>query len=532
MYHFSKPAFILKPKFVFYFILVANLIMLFLHDYLPTIDGPQHLYISRLIIEIIKGNEDIKAFYQLNDVWVGNSLGQYLLAFFNILLPAKWAEKLLFISYFVFLPLAFRYLIRILRKEENWLTLLIFPFSHTMLLYFGYYNFSLAGIFYFLILAIWIKHEQKFGLKVYFSLIFLFILLFFSHILVLGFLGITLGLYLVFNAIIEIDTLGIKKSLFSLMNNSIKLLIVSLPSLLLTYIYYTSVTGISNTVKNTVPLRSAVIKLIELRSLIAFDQVSEGPILLIISIVVFGLFIIGVYNTFDRFETKRFYKGLFKKEQLWLWLAIVFIISYLLMPNKLGVGAFKTRINVFLFYVLLIWLNTIDLPNRLKKISLLIVIIAMSFHIKSKNKIFDRSAIYVNGIVKLEDLIPANATLYSINLSNSYTQVHYASYLGINKAIISLNPPQLNGAFPVIWRNRVRPIVSLEPSPTTNKKNSNENQKSSVFQPGYVFIWAGTEKNMKNWRFDNPAQYNALISNYVEIAKTVKGSGLLFKRKD
>lgn len=518
-----KP--VIKPSFVFYSVLFLNVAFIFIYKYIPTLDGPQHLYNSNVILEILKGNNSFTTFFKLNNVLVGNSIGQYLLAFFNWFLPAFVAEKLLFLIYFLFVPISFRYLIITITKKDNLLTLLIFPYCHTMLLYFGYYNFSLATILYFLILAQWVKYEYRFNTKALLILASLLVLQFFSHIMVLGITGITLGLYIVYGSIIELSLKKKAESLKYLLKNSLKLIIVSLPSLIISYLYLSQTSGIGSTVKNTIHLRAAVIKLFELRSLIAFSENNEAPILFIVSIVTIAILSIGVYETVNHFSAKNDYMSLFQKNQFWLWLFVVFLIAYLVIPNKLGVGAIKTRLNVFMFYILLIWLNTINFPNRLKEVSMFFVLIAFGLQIKTKHIFLHNANKKAVQITDLEEHIDNNSTLYPINLSKCYTEFHYDCYLGINKKIINLRNPQCHGPFPVVFTNGIKPKVSLKP---IDKKLKTEPDNQLV-NPDYVFVWAGTVKALDQLKKEKPNEYALLNLYYSEIKSTQNGQGILFK---
>ena len=148
-------------KVVFLIATVINMLPILMVKHFGSMDSPQHLYVSEVIGELWKSNELFQQFFKINNIPVGNWTGHFLLTVYNLILPGWIAEKLLFITYFLGIAYSFRYLIISIRGNPTYMTLLILPFSYTSLFLFGYYNFSLAFIPFFLCFGYWINIENN-----------------------------------------------------------------------------------------------------------------------------------------------------------------------------------------------------------------------------------------------------------------------------------------------------------------------------------------------------------------------------------
>ena len=99
-------------RYLFALFLAIALLQLWLTRYVPSLDGPQHLYNANVLVELLKGNELFRAFFSVNDVIVGYWTGHFFLTFFHLLFPAWLAEKLFLTAYVFAMVFSFRYLVR------------------------------------------------------------------------------------------------------------------------------------------------------------------------------------------------------------------------------------------------------------------------------------------------------------------------------------------------------------------------------------------------------------------------------------
>ena len=87
-------AVIKNETWVFALLLLISMLPLWIFKYVPSLDGPQHLYNSNVIMQLIQGSEIFREFFRINEVVVGYWTGHFALSFFNLFLPAWLAEKM------------------------------------------------------------------------------------------------------------------------------------------------------------------------------------------------------------------------------------------------------------------------------------------------------------------------------------------------------------------------------------------------------------------------------------------------------
>ena len=97
--------------YFFYAFLIINLLPVLVFKFFPTVDGPAHLYNSRLIIELFWQTGPLDTYFSFNEI-TPNWLGHILLSFFQLIFPAYAAEKCLLLIYFIGFPLSFRAFIK------------------------------------------------------------------------------------------------------------------------------------------------------------------------------------------------------------------------------------------------------------------------------------------------------------------------------------------------------------------------------------------------------------------------------------
>ncbi|MEN8231022.1 MAG: hypothetical protein ABFS38_22900, partial [Bacteroidota bacterium] len=155
-----------NEKWVISLLVIVSLLQLWLTKYVPSLDGPQHLYNANVIVELLKGDALFSEFFRINEVIVGYWSGHFFLSLFNLFLPAWLAEKFFLTAYIFGMFFSFRYLLRSISPgNQNLLIYLVFPFIFHMYLLLGYYSFSIAAIFYFWAFGYWIRKRDQFRWK-------------------------------------------------------------------------------------------------------------------------------------------------------------------------------------------------------------------------------------------------------------------------------------------------------------------------------------------------------------------------------
>ncbi|MDC1352957.1 hypothetical protein N8155_01290, partial [Flavobacteriales bacterium] len=154
------------------------------------------LYNSNLINELLLNPySNISQYFEFNSALITNFSGHFLLSFFNWFLPAFFAEKVFLVLYALGIPYSLRYLIKQINPTGIGLSYFSFPIIYSTVFLLGFYNFSIALVFFFFALGYWYKHQDnmtKFSRKL--ILAGLILLTLFSHLFVFAVLLLCLFL--------------------------------------------------------------------------------------------------------------------------------------------------------------------------------------------------------------------------------------------------------------------------------------------------------------------------------------------------
>ena len=147
--------------------------------YLPTHDGPSHLYNSWLLRELVRGGDGIVGqWFRIDWRPHPNWIGSVVLALLMTIVPPLIAEKLL-VSGIVILFLAAIWLYA--GKEGQPYAFFAFPFAFNVLLHLGFYNFSIGAGLYFLTVALWWRRRERPDASTIALIASLLLLCYFSH---------------------------------------------------------------------------------------------------------------------------------------------------------------------------------------------------------------------------------------------------------------------------------------------------------------------------------------------------------------
>jgi hypothetical protein len=153
-------------------------------QYLPTADGPSHLYNSWVLRELIGGGNTIVAqTYEVDWRPHPNWSGHVVLALLMTVVPPLVAEKLLMSGIVLFFLYAIWRYCGILGDDARPFAFLAFPFAYHLLLQMGFYNFSIGVALYFLILAVWWERRDRPDARTIVTIAALLLLCYFSHVM-------------------------------------------------------------------------------------------------------------------------------------------------------------------------------------------------------------------------------------------------------------------------------------------------------------------------------------------------------------
>jgi len=293
----GKDKFETIEKYFFLLVIGLNLIPILAFKFFPSLDGVAHLYNSNLIPHLFLQNEDFKEFFVFNQEPVPNWTGHFMLSFFNLFLPAFMAEKILLMFYMIGLPLSFRAFIKTIAPDNIIFSYFIFPFTYSFTFYLGFYNFSIALVFMFIVLNYWIRHEGNFlSLGSILKLFLLISFTYFSHILIFALLLLLIGMYVLIQALNQIilDRTKIRETIIVFYRKTGVLFLSSFIPLLLFCYYFIS----RPTPAHKIYLSATELMhwLINLRPIIVFNVLEEEVYTKKIVYIVLLLLILGIYN--------------------------------------------------------------------------------------------------------------------------------------------------------------------------------------------------------------------------------------------
>lgn len=169
---------------LFFGLAVLYVLPFWVVTYIPTTDGPCHLY-NAFILSQYENTEEYPLFqkhYEIDPRPYPNWLTHAALVLLLELLPPLIAEKVLVSAYvLVFLGGAW-YLAGAVRPEERWPAFLAFPFVYNHTFQFGFYNFSISLGLFFFVLGFWWRRRSGLDLAAAVKLNLLLWLCYFTHI--------------------------------------------------------------------------------------------------------------------------------------------------------------------------------------------------------------------------------------------------------------------------------------------------------------------------------------------------------------
>ncbi|MHC1776774.1 MAG: hypothetical protein AB9834_15335 [Lentimicrobium sp.] len=450
---------VFSEKNLFILFSIANIIPVCLTSFIGSLDGPQHLYVSNIIVQLIKGNESYQQFYLMNQPIIGNVLGNYILALFNLFLPAWLAEKIFIITYLVSLTYGFRYLVISIKGSSGYLTLLIFPFSYHLLFMMGYYNFSLSIAIMFISLGFWIRHHKKFTLKSTLISFFLFTLTYYTHVFVFAFLLLIIGFHTTYNFVVDMSNKE-KQAFKKYVTRAGIALACAIPGLIFSYLYLSRIPEIDPSGAATNEFAHWK-NLFDLKILIGFVDYEEVLYtrILFITLLTLCLWIIAKRFLFiiKQYRAGTRHSGnFFELDDFWMGIAFVFLGLYIYFPNNMS---FSFRITVLLLYIIILWIAVQDFNPKHAILPIAVILYCgislRTVYVKYQRPL-DRQ---ITEIQSIERLIPENTLIMTANYSDNWILYHVQNYIGTEKPIIDIRSPAVSELFAVNWNHKKRPFT-------------------------------------------------------------------------
>lgn len=424
-----------------------------------THDGPSHLYNAHIINKLLFSDGSVfEKYHAINPHWLQPNLSGYLiLCFFQLIVPFLWAEKILIALYVLIFSFGFRFFLKQVSADADWYCLLIFPFILNAILFWGFYNYLIGMAVSFWFIGFYEKFRMKSGYARLVQLVFLSLIVCFSHALVFLFCG----LY-VFVRIVS-DLVSQAKPKSQILNSAIFQGLIFLPGILLFIFYIFQQKNSPLSFENGYQIFNRLSSLWFTIGSLSFTGYSEGSYLKMLYVILIILSVLKFHQIWK-----------FKQRILspsFILLGVYFLI-YLFMPDSVaGGGIILPRLNLMLFLFWIVWLSEQHLLKFSKYLILIFYIISFPV-LMLRWSVIESTALHCKSILNETELqIPANSTfitVYNKPIAGYIGNYRVHSYIDLlskvdnyvaikNEALTFHNYEAGNYSmvsyFPVIWKN-------------------------------------------------------------------------------
>jgi hypothetical protein len=441
--------------------------------YLPTSDGPEHLYNSWILHDLVLGNmNEVTKAYRIESRPFPNWSGHVLMAALMVVVPPLVAEKIL-VSTIVLLFLGGAWMLAgaVDRRGQAY-AFLAFPFAYHLLLQAGFYNFSLGAALFPIVLAVWWRRRDRPNAKTIVLVALLLLLGYFSHPLPAALAGGSVGLLW----LCTLPGRPWRRHLLHL------LALIPVTAML---IWFALQRGEVGTVGlHTWNAGQTFQFMARTQILFTFDfrQMAFGYCIS----VIYLLLIVATVMT-------RILRGRSIAEaDAFLLLTLLFLVLYVVAPDAAAGGSLlRERIALLIYFLPLPWFSP-NLARRVVRpmvIALGLVAVVNAAFLLHRYRTFDR---LITQFVRSTAPITAGTTLLPLNFArqprDSYVGYlgHAAGYAAIERRLIDLdNYEARTGYFPVSFRSDFEgpAITTIEGSPTEL------NIDAFATRAGYIMTW-------------------------------------------
>jgi hypothetical protein len=501
---------------IFTIVTILNLLPFVATRFFPSLDGASHLANSNIIDQLVfHQNQFFSRFFIINPEPVPNWTSHLVISLLTLVMPAFLAEKILVIVLLAGIPFAFRSLMQTISPKNFLFSFLIFPFSHSMFFFFGFFNFCAAVLFSLITLNFWLRHEGRpWTVRSTIGFILMVAVTYFSHIVIFGLMLVLIFLHIITGAAAALacKTAELKSIFNSLLK---KILVLGLsaigPFILFVYFFYTR----PGTREITHIARKELVDfLVTVRPIISFNPILEGVHTVIIFKLLLILGAIGILFFLAR-VARKFLPGmknprtadekLLPPTNFWWLLSslLVLLVLYFKLPDAYGTASYTNlRIGFILFLVTFLWLSTFRIPwwiGLLAAMTGLYVNTMLMRQYTPAMRDLGKLAVSCN---KAADFVAPNSLVLPIYCLDNWFTGHFVDYLAVDKPVVMVyNYECESGYFPVKWNEKSKPNYYLGSPGTPDKYINFELVKGrESLKLDYVFI-VGQYDPAKDWFF-------------------------------
>lgn len=446
---FNRP-----ERFVFFLAALASLIPLFLLRYHGSLDGPKHLTASNIIGQLLLNNPLFTGLFKLNSFYTGNTLGIWLLAIFNLILPAWLAEKMFLATYLLGFAFSFRYLLQSWQPKPGLFSLIVFPFAHSSLFLMGYYNFSLALAGLFLSFGYWMRHHATFTLRTGMLFALLLLLTYLTHVFVFYILLMIIGLYAL--QLLLASRLNAAASSREFWRMACKTLLAALPSLVLSVFYLRDILAFQQSDGWRQAQANKWHDFTHFRMLVGFDPKTELPVYQWI----FYLMLAATLTAFALRLTAAFKKkkgagaSFFRETDRIFLIFIVLLGLYFYLPDGAdAAGSVGVRLLIIATLMWGLWLAAQSWPKYLAVVPLLLLSYTTFETQKIHHHFLKPLDAYIRQVEGFEKKIPSGSRVVTMNFSKNWLMHYFHNYIGMENRIVDLRGNSASRFMAFDWRN-------------------------------------------------------------------------------
>jgi hypothetical protein len=487
--HIKAVDFLIKnEKYVFYTLLIINILFLFNSKFHPSMDGPAHLHNSFLLNKYYQGSDFFEQYYSINKVPIPNWTSHILLSILLFFLAPENAERFLILLYIVFYALSFRYFVKQVKPENAIGSVLVFPFFYTFLFYLGFLNFSFSIAFMFLGLAFYLKNKTKLNLRNSIILFCLIFITYFSNII--GFIYLLFLIFL-FSVITHFNSSQsfTKTNLKIYLSHIFKLSLVSLLPLICLLVFYVNTIFFPS--NNKYSFNELLDWIFDLRSIIIFDYNEDKKYT---QVLFSGLLMVFSISFFIFFKNL---KALYSYSFMLLFTLFLTFIFYKYIPDGASAGMMSDRLCLMFFVIFISLLISMPIPKNI-----LIFLVCLSVYsqlilfTKNHSKVIKTLSADAQKIEECSRKIKERSIVLPVNLSDNWLEGHFSNYLGVNKELVILENYEASiGWFPLKWNKSTMPKFMLGNKQSLDNLSWTTNAESYIEKKiDYVFLYGDLSK--------------------------------------
>jgi len=434
-------------------VLVAgSLAPIWLFRYIPTQDGPAHLYNSQILSQYLNPDYNFQQFYSLRATLFPNWIAHALLSLSMFLFPPLIAEKVVISLYVILFPLAIAYLLEAVDPGSRWMAVFSFPLIFNYLFLMGFYSFAFALPVFAVVIGYWWVRKDTLNWRNVSVINGLLVILFFCHLV-----PYVSAIF----AILLLAALVLRNQWTKLAWSAAAVL----PSTLLFVNYY-----IGSYMDSNGPLsfeRSRIpdllSDLVQMKVLVSYDD-TQQVFAWAYAVLLLVLMLTTIWQGRGGAKSLRAWLD---KRGAFLFLLLAMLAAYLVLPWSIGPGGWlNDRLAMLIGVVLLAWLRK-DFSARVRRVIVVsIVVIALaniawlSYDFFRLNQGLERFTAAISHVGRNHVILPI---FFDANGQSSRVGIYVnaANYYALDNGNINLGNYEVQfDYFPVRFNDRFVPPVA------------------------------------------------------------------------